>query len=126
LGELSFSFVAPPLIRLIVDEVDAKNHPLYVGLFFALVYTCAPLVQTLCLTHYITTCRRVGLRAWGATSCMVFEKTLRMSQPASVEHGAGKIVNVMQVDTARLDYAFFYLNYLWSMPAMLVVGVTLL
>eukprot|EP00449_Zooxanthella_nutricula_P065361 CAMPEP_0198567006 /NCGR_PEP_ID=MMETSP1462-20131121/104104_1 /TAXON_ID=1333877 /ORGANISM="Brandtodinium nutriculum, Strain RCC3387" /LENGTH=222 /DNA_ID=CAMNT_0044298047 /DNA_START=33 /DNA_END=698 /DNA_ORIENTATION=+ len=66
------------------------------------------------------------MRTWGATSCMVFEKSLRLSQPAAASYGPGAVTNIMQVDSARFDFAFFHLNFIFSMPLMLVLGVVLL
>eukprot|EP00428_Durinskia_dybowskii_P057471 CAMPEP_0170332650 /NCGR_PEP_ID=MMETSP0116_2-20130129/67332_1 /TAXON_ID=400756 /ORGANISM="Durinskia baltica, Strain CSIRO CS-38" /LENGTH=127 /DNA_ID=CAMNT_0010585967 /DNA_START=252 /DNA_END=631 /DNA_ORIENTATION=+ len=70
--------------------------------------------------------RQLGLRCWGATSCMVFDKTFRLSQSAAVIYGPGKISNISQVDSERFQWAFYWLHFLWSMPLMLIIGLSLL
>eukprot|EP00930_Biecheleria_cincta_P034402 TRINITY_DN23780_c0_g1_i1.p1 TRINITY_DN23780_c0_g1~~TRINITY_DN23780_c0_g1_i1.p1 ORF type:complete len:1507 (+),score=289.06 TRINITY_DN23780_c0_g1_i1:550-4521(+) len=57
---------------------------------------------------------------------MVFEKVLRLSQPAAASYGPGTLLNIMQVDTFRFQFCFFHLNFMWSMPVMLSIGVALL
>merc|ERR1719218_260262 len=66
------------------------------------------------------------MRTQGAVSCLVFEKCMRLSQPAAAAFGPGKLVNIMQVDAGRFDFAFFHGNFIWSMPFMLIAGVSLL
>eukprot|EP00931_Biecheleriopsis_adriatica_P029201 TRINITY_DN17370_c0_g1_i1.p1 TRINITY_DN17370_c0_g1~~TRINITY_DN17370_c0_g1_i1.p1 ORF type:complete len:1189 (+),score=219.29 TRINITY_DN17370_c0_g1_i1:514-3567(+) len=63
------------------------------------------------------------MRCMGGTGCMVFEKILRLSQPACVSYGAGTLANIMQVDTFRFQDTFFFVHFLWSMPLMLFVAM---
>lgn len=124
--EIAIQFVSPVMIDDLVQFIDAKDQSIYTGLFYATVFVLCPVIQSFAQCHFIVHCRRFGMRTQGATACMVFDKCLRLSQPAASSFGPGALVNIMQVDTVRFDFAFFHGNFMWSMPFMLVVGVALL
>jgi ABC-type multidrug transport system fused ATPase/permease subunit len=124
-AEILLQFLSPLLISVLIGFIDSEQS-LSWGLLYAVGFFLTPFVQSFLSCHFVLRCRKLGLRAQGATKCLVFEKTLRLSQPAAASLGAGAIVNIMQVDSDRLGFAFFWVNFLWSMPLMMVVGMVLL
>eukprot|EP00929_Paragymnodinium_shiwhaense_P029915 TRINITY_DN17055_c0_g1_i1.p1 TRINITY_DN17055_c0_g1~~TRINITY_DN17055_c0_g1_i1.p1 ORF type:complete len:1486 (-),score=344.05 TRINITY_DN17055_c0_g1_i1:247-4704(-) len=124
--EIGFIYVSPPLIEYLCEYVDSDNKDPTLGMLAATLFCLTPVMQCLLSSHFILRMRRFGMRIQAATACMVFEKVLRLSQTASVEYGAGSLVNIMQVDTFRFAFFFFWLSFLWSMPLMLIVGLGLL
>eukprot|EP00931_Biecheleriopsis_adriatica_P003833 TRINITY_DN105594_c0_g1_i1.p1 TRINITY_DN105594_c0_g1~~TRINITY_DN105594_c0_g1_i1.p1 ORF type:complete len:1434 (-),score=269.24 TRINITY_DN105594_c0_g1_i1:143-4297(-) len=121
--DISLLFVTPPLIRLLVDHITADSGDLMGGVACAIGLSLAPLVQALASCHFDVNSRRLGMRCMGGFSCMLFDKILRLSQPAAASYGAGKLSNIMQVDTFRFLDTFYFVHFLWSMPMMLLVAV---
>ncbi|CAE8689882.1 unnamed protein product, partial [Polarella glacialis] len=110
--EICVQFVSPLVIRSIVTFVDSEDQNLPLGIIYAVCFFITPLLQCLLSSHFILHGRRLGMRTQGATACLVFEKALRLSQPASTSYGPGALVNIMQVDTFRFAFAFFHLNFM--------------
>eukprot|EP00928_Gymnodinium_smaydae_P032039 TRINITY_DN23320_c0_g1_i2.p1 TRINITY_DN23320_c0_g1~~TRINITY_DN23320_c0_g1_i2.p1 ORF type:complete len:1474 (-),score=167.19 TRINITY_DN23320_c0_g1_i2:114-4469(-) len=126
LVEILLNFVSPVLIKSLVAFVHDDSKDVGYGIWLAALFFVTPFLQSVLSSHFICHNRRLGFRAQGSTGCMVFEKVLRLSQPSASAYGAGTLVNIMQVDTFRFQFCFFHLNFMWSMPLMLIIGVALL
>lgn len=124
--EILVQFLSPPLIKLIVAYAAESSPPVWKGICYAVVFFSTPFLQSFFSCHFILRCRRLGMQCQGGTACLVFEKVLRLSQPALSSYGPGALVNIMQVDTFRFGFAFFFLGFLWSMPLMFICGVVFL
>ncbi|CAE7257937.1 ABCC9, partial [Symbiodinium microadriaticum] len=122
--ELSVGFVSPLLIRPMIDNLDKSS--LSVGLMYAIALALGPALQNVCSSQFSFLGRQVGLRCKGGASCLVFDKIVRLSQPSFAAYGQGKLSNLIQVDTSRLQDFFYFLTFLWSMPFMFVIGMSLL
>lgn len=124
--EILLNFVSPILIKDILEYIDSEKQDLRYALFLAVAFFSTPFLQSVLASHFGIHARRLGFRAQGATSCMVFEKILRLSQPVASSYGPGTLINIMQVDTFRYQWCYVHLNFMWSMPVMLLIGVALL
>jgi ABC-type multidrug transport system fused ATPase/permease subunit len=56
----------------------------------------------------------------------VYRKTLRLSQAARHEQGAGSVVNLMSNDTSRVKNLMTYLHSLWSGPLQIIIAFAML
>lgn len=57
---------------------------------------------------------RVGFQMRTALSTSVYRKALRLSPVARMDTPTGQIVNLMQLDTNRLDMFMMQLHVLWD------------
>jgi len=126
LAESLVQFVPPMLIKEIVTFIVSGNQDIGGAFLLGVGFVLAPFLQSLLSSNFIGHARGLGIRTVGATSCMVFEKVLCLSPDAAAQYGPGTLVNLLQVDTSRFEHCFFHLNFIWSMPLMLVIGVFLL
>lgn len=124
--EILNGFISPIVIKNMVKYVESEDKNILWGLFLATLFFLAPLSQSLLSSHFILRTRRVGIRCYSASACMIFDKTLRLSQASASKYGAGAIVNIAQVDSGRFDQAVFFANFLWSMPLQLLIALSLL
>eukprot|EP00467_Chlorarachnion_reptans_P011171 CAMPEP_0114518834 /NCGR_PEP_ID=MMETSP0109-20121206/18656_1 /TAXON_ID=29199 /ORGANISM="Chlorarachnion reptans, Strain CCCM449" /LENGTH=1782 /DNA_ID=CAMNT_0001699483 /DNA_START=309 /DNA_END=5657 /DNA_ORIENTATION=+ len=56
--------------------------------------------------------QRVGMRARGLTITLLYEKILRMSTAAKSALTDGKIVNTMSTDTNRIEWVFYWTDFI--------------
>ena len=66
------------------------------------------------------------MRTSNAINGMIYEKILRFSLIRSVEHNSGSLVNHIQVDSGRMDWAAWYLSNVINLPVILGVGIYLM
>lgn len=69
---------------------------------------------------------RLGMRARGALSVLVFNKAMRIGLPVQSEVGIGKIVNMMEQDCMQLANSLLSIHTVWKVPMLMAVGMTLL
>jgi len=126
LFDIGMLFVAPPLIRILVDRIHSQDMTLGIGVLYAIGLSVAPCIQTFASNHFEINSQRLGMRCMGGVSCLIFDKILKLSQPASVAYGPGKLANIMQLDTFRFQHTFYFVHFIWSMPLMVVIAVCMI
>ena len=67
-----------------------------------------------------------GVRTSNAVNGMIFQKIMKFSLIRSVEHNSGSLVNHIQVDSGRMDYAAWHLSNVINLPIVLGVGIYLM
>ena len=69
---------------------------------------------------------RLGRRLQGGLSVLVYDKTLRLSQPARCRIGQGKITNLMETDLWMVGSSINQIHRFWSLPLIIVIGTVML
>ena len=69
---------------------------------------------------------RVGFQMRTALSTSVYRKALRLSPVARMDTPTGQIVNLMQLDTNRLDMFMMQLHVLWDAAYQILSNMVLL
>ena len=69
---------------------------------------------------------RVGFQMRTALTTSVYRKALRLSPVARQETPTGQIVNLMQLDTNRLDMFMMQLHVLWDGAYQILTNLVLL
>lgn len=99
------------LLRQIIFYVTPPlSQPVYVGILLALGLFLAAQLQSFMIHQYFNRTFRTGMHVQSAIIASVYRKTLRLSQSARQEQGAGNVVNVMSNDTEKLKNLFTYLH----------------
>ncbi|CAE8713287.1 unnamed protein product [Polarella glacialis] len=125
--------------------VDKGDCNLGEGLFYVSLMSASALVQTALLHQYFQLCFRSGIRANAAAISLIYRKALRTSgpgkrsegngsspaspansPPASQHRSTGEIVNLMAVDSQRLQDTMTYLHTLWSGPYQIIITLIFL
>ncbi|CAL5035561.1 unnamed protein product [Urochloa decumbens] len=125
LARLAAMYVGPSLIDRFVEFIRRGGTP-WEGLSLVLILLDGKAAQTLASHHYNFQGQLLGMRIRGALQTALYRKSLRLSAGARRAHGAGAIVNYMQVDTGIVSIAMHGLHGLWLMPLQIVVALLLL
>ncbi|XP_044973529.1 ABC transporter C family member 14-like [Hordeum vulgare subsp. vulgare] len=117
--------VGPSLIDRFVEFIRRGGTP-WEGLRLVLILLVGKAVQTLASHHYNFQGQILCMRIRGALLTALYRKSLRLSAGARRTHGAGGIVNYMQVDAWVVSGAMHELHDLWLMPLQISVALLLL
>jgi ATP-binding cassette subfamily C (CFTR/MRP) protein 1 len=125
LARLAAMYVGPSLIDQFVEYIR-RGGTLWEGLRLVLILLVGKAAQTLASHHYNFQGQLLGMRIRGALQTALYRKSLRLTAGARRAHGAGSIVNYMQVDAGIVSFAMHGLHGLWLMPLQIVVALLLL
>lgn len=87
------------LIRFLSDPTIPANR----GNYYVAALFLANVAMSLCLRQYFWWCYRVGLRLRSCVITSVYHKTLVMSTASLSRKTTGEIINLMSVDSTRLQ-----------------------
>jgi len=114
------AFVQPQLLRLLISFVDSyrgdEPQPVIRGTAIALAMFTVSVMQTLCLYQSMQRVFQTGTRLKSSVISAIYTKSLRLSSEGRVAKSTGDIVNLMGVDSQRLQELTNYGQYLWSAP----------
>ncbi|KAL6841171.1 hypothetical protein ACP4OV_029140 [Aristida adscensionis] len=125
LAHLSVMYVGPSLVDRFVDFVRRGGEPA-AGLRLVGVLLAGKAAETLASHHYEFQGQKLGMRIHAALLAAVYRKSLRLSTGARRAHGAGAIVNYMEVDAEEVANVTHELHNLWLMPLQIAVALALL
>uniref|UniRef100_A0A060TAR9 ARAD1D22132p n=1 Tax=Blastobotrys adeninivorans TaxID=409370 RepID=A0A060TAR9_BLAAD len=121
------AFVQPQLLRLLIKFVYEYNDapkgevPLSKGFLIAGSMFAVSILQTASLHQYFQRAFETGMRFKASLTSAVFNKALIMSNEDRAGKSTGDIVNLMSVDTQRLQDLTQYGQILWSGPFQIVL-----
>lgn len=122
-------FVAPVLLRLIIQHLQERNHgrdvPLrgvVLALALFLTYSC----QSIVFHQYLNLVSVVGVQLRGALVTAVFDKSCRLSPESRVMYKSGQIQNLMSTDSRTISEFMLYIHMLWSALEQVLIAMLLL
>jgi hypothetical protein len=114
------AFVQPQLLRLLISFVDSyrgdEPQPVIRGAAIALAMFTVSVVQTLCLYQSMQRVFQTGTRLRSSVISAIYAKSLRLSNEGRAAKSTGDIVNLMSVDSQRLQELTNFGQHLWSAP----------
>ncbi|KFH11175.1 ABC transporter transmembrane region domain-containing protein, partial [Toxoplasma gondii MAS] len=131
-------FVGPLMLHQIISflsrDVDGDMSPVTEGVFYAAVLLLSSLLQSFILHQYFHLQMKLGMDVRVSVAALIYRKALRLSPGAHTNRpdqseaamSAGKVVNLMSVDTQRLQDLMLYLHILWSGPLQILLALLLL
>ncbi|KAK3145251.1 hypothetical protein QOZ80_4AG0326240 [Eleusine coracana subsp. coracana] len=125
LAHLSVMYIGPSLVNRFVDFVR-RGGDATEGLRLVLILLAGKAAETLASHHYEFQGQRLGMRVHAALLAAVYRKSLRLSTGARRAHGAGAVVNYMEVDAEEVAHVTHELHNLWLMPTQIAVALALL
>lgn len=121
----SLAFIQPQLLRLLITFVDSYRgdnpQPIIRGAAIALAMFAVSVSQTACLHQYFQRAFECGMRIKSALTAAIYSKSMRLSNEGRAAKSTGDIVNLMAVDTQRLQDLTQYGQQLWSAPFQIVL-----
>ncbi|ONM18776.1 ABC transporter C family member 14 [Zea mays] len=124
-AHLSVMYIGPSLVDRFVEFVR-RGGEFTEGLQLVAVLLVGKAAETLASHHYEFQGQKLGMRINAALLAAVYRKSLRLSTGARRAHGAGAIVNYMEVDAQEVADVTHQLHNLWLMPLEIAVALALL
>uniref|UniRef100_A0A0D9W2Q2 ABC transporter C family member 13 n=1 Tax=Leersia perrieri TaxID=77586 RepID=A0A0D9W2Q2_9ORYZ len=124
-ARLSVMYIGPSLVDRFVNFVR-RGGELTQGLQLVVILLAGKSAEALASHHYEFQGQKLGMRIRAALLAAVYRKSLRLSTGARRAHGAGAIVNYMEVDAEEVANVTHELHNLWLMPLEITVALTLL
>jgi ATP-binding cassette subfamily C (CFTR/MRP) protein 1 len=118
-------FTGPFLLEVLLKHVQNGGGG-WVGFGYACALALAAVLETLTVNVYFHTLFRICLHLKTELVDMLYSKSLRITQAAKSEMGAGAVVNLQSNDAAKLWSLPQYLHMLWSGPVQIVAVMALL
>ncbi|KAF3930045.1 hypothetical protein ABW19_dt0202750 [Dactylella cylindrospora] len=119
------AFVQPQLLRFLITFIQSYDSPdperPTRGLLIAFSMFLAAVLQTTALHQYFQRTFEIGMRVRAGLSSQIYKKALRLSNEGRSARSTGEIVNLMAVDTARLEFLSQYGQNIWSSPFQIVI-----
>ncbi|EPS42616.1 hypothetical protein H072_3436 [Dactylellina haptotyla CBS 200.50] len=119
------AFVQPQLLRYLISFIQSYSTPEPQrptrGLLISFAMFFASVLQTTALHQYFQRTFEIGMRVRAGLSSQIYKKSLRLSNEGRSARTTGEIVNLMAVDTARLEFLAQYGQNLWSSPFQIII-----
>ena len=119
-------FVAPLVLKGLIDFLKDNNAPWTDGAFLTLAVTISQTLMSLFLRHYFYQCYLTGLRVRTAIVAAVYRKALLLAASERYSRTTGEITNLVAVDAQRLQDLTTYLHALWYSFVQIFLSLWLL
>jgi len=119
-------FSQPQLLKNLIRFVqrygeDKAAAPLAEGFLLVISMFGLSVLESFCLHQYIEKIMDMGIKVKSSLNTFIYQKSLVLSIEARQEMTTGDIVNLMSVDTQRLQTLCNNLQIIWSGPVQIVL-----
>jgi hypothetical protein len=118
------AFVQPQLLRMLLSFVatfeKGKSSPIK-GLVIAATMFLVSVTQTSFLHQYFQRSFEFGMRTKAGLTAAIYKKSLNLSNDGRHAKSTGDVVNLMSVDTQRLQDVSQYGQVVWSAPFQIIL-----
>lgn len=122
-GDKILDYVQPQLLRLLIQFFGQEDAPLLQGALIALLMFIVTLFQNALFNQYALKIVELGLSCRSSLTCLIFQKSLRLSSESRANRTSGEIVNLMSVDVNRIQSISQNMSTLITAPLELVICV---
>eukprot|EP00271_Cylindrocystis_brebissonii_P011052 TRINITY_DN2775_c0_g2_i1.p1 TRINITY_DN2775_c0_g2~~TRINITY_DN2775_c0_g2_i1.p1 ORF type:complete len:1462 (+),score=304.89 TRINITY_DN2775_c0_g2_i1:622-5007(+) len=119
-------YAGPVMLGVLVDFASQEERPIWTGLGFVLFLALAKAAEAVTERVFWFEVERTGLWIRGALLASVYRKSLLLSNEARAEHGAGQLVNYVEVDVDKIGEFAFLLNESWMLPVQTIFALFIL
>lgn len=128
-GSDIMSFSQPQLLKILIKFVNEYNNPkdlesrppLIKGFNIALAMLLVSTIQTTCINQYFFTTYSTGIKIKSSLTGAVYNKSMKLSSESRNVKSTGDIVNLMSIDTQRLQNLTEFGQVIWSAPFQIVL-----
>jgi ABC-type multidrug transport system fused ATPase/permease subunit len=118
------AFVQPQLLRMLLTFVSTfekdKSSPVK-GFAIAGTMFLVSVIQTTALHQYFQRSFEFGMRTKSGLTAAIYKKSLALSNDGRQAKSTGDVVNLMSVDTQRLQDVSQYGQIVWSAPFQIIL-----
>uniref|UniRef100_A0A0N5BHC0 ABC-type glutathione-S-conjugate transporter n=1 Tax=Strongyloides papillosus TaxID=174720 RepID=A0A0N5BHC0_STREA len=116
-------FVSPKLLSVLINFIQDKQQPLWIGLAISIVMFLVALFQSMVLHQYFHNMFRLGMNIRSALISTVYRKALFLSNTSRRKMTVGEIVNIMSVDIQRFQDMTTFVMLFWSAPLQVLLSI---
>ncbi|CEF71344.1 ATP-binding cassette sub-family C member 8 [Strongyloides ratti] len=116
-------FISPKLLSLLINFVEDKKQPLWIGLTISITMFLVALFQSMILHQYFHNMFRLGMNIRSALISTVYRKALFLSNTSRRQMTVGEIVNIMSVDIQRFQDMTTFVMLFWSAPLQVLLAI---
>ncbi|ODV92957.1 hypothetical protein CANCADRAFT_30952 [Tortispora caseinolytica NRRL Y-17796] len=114
------SFTQPQLLKYLIIFIQKRSNsdevPMIDGYMIAIAMLIVSVTQTAFLHQYFHLVFKCGMNIKSALTATIYKKSLALSNQSRSKQNTGDIVNLMSVDTQRLQDLTQYGQIIWSGP----------
>ena len=119
------AFIQPQLLKNLIIFVNDYSHdtsiPLTRGFMIVSAMFGLSVLQTAALHQYFEKVYDTSIKVKSALTSVIYQKSLKLSIEAKSNQSTGDIVNLMSVDTQRLQDLIQNLQLIWSGPFQIIL-----
>lgn len=119
------AFIQPQLLKQLIIFVNDyhldKSIPLTKGFMIVASMFSLSVLQTASLHQYFERVFDTGIKVKSSLTSLIYQKSLNLSIEAKQQKSTGDIVNLMSVDTQRLQDLCQNLQLIWSGPFQMIL-----
>ncbi len=124
---LAQPMILQEVIKSIDSPVDDDSDELkWIGFFWCTLYVVFMFLSTIITMQVNRTMGRVGAKIRGGFTALIYAKGLRLTSSARAAVGEGKIVSLMEVDCAKLEWGLWTCMNVYQLLLILVGAIVLL
>ncbi|RLV92365.1 Bile pigment transporter 1 [Spathaspora sp. JA1] len=117
------NFVQPQFLRFLILYFDQSQAPILKGGLICMAMFGNTLLQTSLNNEYMLQNLQVGLNCRSSLTCMIYEKSLKLSSQSKLNISSGDIINLMSVDVNRIQNVLTNLSTLVLAPIDIVLCI---
>ncbi|VUC27576.1 unnamed protein product [Clonostachys rosea] len=114
------------LLLFIYSYQESPSRSLAPGVAIAVGMFLASVAQSLCLHQCFQSFSQTGIKTKASLVLAVYRKSLKLSNEARGMKSTGEIVNLMAVDSQRIQDVTQFSQHLWSAPFQIILCMLLL
>ncbi|KAH3663902.1 hypothetical protein WICMUC_005892 [Wickerhamomyces mucosus] len=118
-------FAQPQLLRYLIKFVNTYNsnepEPISKGFVIVFAMFICSVVQTTSLHQYFWNLFNVGINIKSSMIAIIYKKSLKLSPEEKSQRATGDVVNLMSVDTQRLQDLTSWGTIIYSGPFQLII-----
>ena len=119
-------FCNPQVLNLLIDFTSDDSQPIWKGLIYSVAFLMIAVFSSQFFHQLFFIGMTVGMNMKSAIIAAVYRKSLVISNEAKRSSTVGEIVNLMAIDSDRVNLAIGYLWVIWSAPFQIVLALIFL
>ncbi|EGR28734.1 hypothetical protein IMG5_169310 [Ichthyophthirius multifiliis] len=116
----------PILIRVVIDYVSDQKHDLDYGIILLLLIMLSRILNCLTECHSAFNFNILGYNFTNAISIALFKKSLNISLLNQQQYNSGILINMLQVDTQKLQVLCYYVSTMTFLPLQIIFALYLM
>ncbi|KAJ6714386.1 ABC TRANSPORTER C FAMILY MEMBER 10-LIKE [Salix viminalis] len=115
----------PLFLKAFIDVAEGKAAFEYEGYVLTAGLFLAKVLESLSERHWRFQTRLIGIQVRSMLSAAIYQKQLRLSNAAKVDHSSGEIVSYVAVDAYRIGEFPFWFHQIWATSIQLCLALAI-